>query len=323
MIYIKKIHIKDVIVFGIPLLITAIPLILVQCVQKGWIPEIDSFITIPKLLVYRTSEIKLDINNIFTIQFGLFCDYLGYNSIKGYGVLYYFGTFAMIIGVIITIVNGIKEIVLCIKKKDKKKYWKYRKEKSINVDLLMSIAFFSNLIIGFLMRINLNVLNGILISATFFELVTLRELYKKQKLVVGILIIVYIVSFIMFVKTYFTDFQNHYYSFHDNGAINLIRYLNVRFADKEIFMDGQHNTYIYSLYVNPISPHEFNEYKETNDSEVVGYKNFHSYWNDVLKEGSVYITLDEGKAKYIMENSDYLVEIYDGYYIMYDGKELK
>lgn len=328
LLYIKKIHVKDAIAFSIPLLILAIPLILVQMVQKGWINEIDSFITIPKLFEYRTDELKFDINNVLSLQYGLFCDYLGYNSIKGYGVLYYFGTLAMLIGIIITIIKILNKTIIKNKgkthnlkeisnKEAKRNKWKNRKEQNISLDVIMIITFISNLIIGFVTHINENVLNGILISATYFELVALREIYKKQQFIFSIVLAVYIISLAMFLKTYFTDFQNDYKRFHDNGAIDVINYVYKRFDNKDIYMDDKYNTYIYSLYVNPISPHEFNQNKEIKENEVAGYKNYHAYWNDEYDENSVYITKDENKAKRIIENTKSTLEIYKGFYIIY------
>ena len=81
----KLVKTKEIIVFTIPLIIFAIPLILVQMVQKGWINEIHSFITIPKLFRYRIGE--LDITKFWsnwgTLKCGLFYDSSTFNSIKG------------------------------------------------------------------------------------------------------------------------------------------------------------------------------------------------------------------------------------------------
>lgn len=55
----KKVNLKQVVVFCIPLAVLALPLILMLMVQKGWINEIDGFITIPKLHKSRMSEIDI------------------------------------------------------------------------------------------------------------------------------------------------------------------------------------------------------------------------------------------------------------------------
>lgn len=302
LIKLRKIHVKDVFVFFIPLIILAIPLVLMLMVQKGWINEIDSFITIPKLFEYRQSEISFDIKNILSIRYGLFCDYLGYNSLKGYGTLYYIGTILMCIGIIIAIIDCIKN-----------------KSNQLSLDVIMLIAFISNFIMAFFIHINSNVINGILISATFFELITLRTIYQKAKVPFGLLLIIYMFSFILFMKAYFTEYPKQYKRFHDNGAIEVIAYIQERFKDVEIYMDGKYNTYIYSLYVNPITPQEFNQSKEMKDGEVSGYKNYHAYFpkDNNYNENSVYITLDKNKVVSFAENKDYSIEIFKNYYIMY------
>lgn len=313
LIELKKIKVKEVIVFSIPLLILATPLVLMLMVQKGWIGEINSFITIPKLLDYREGDLNINnaFSNLLSLQRVLWCDALTYNSIRGYGTLYYFGTIAMIIGLAITTIK--------INKKSKDK----PSEKNMDLDMIMLLIFASNILIAFLTDLNANRLNGIFISATYFELITLKYLYKNIKPVFMILLLTYILAFVMFIKTYFTEFKINNKVCWDRNAIKLMEYLQENFKEKEIYAD--HILYTYSLYANPISPYEFNKIKILEPSMGAGlkiwrYGNFNGRPILVKKcqKGNVYVTESYKMAQDILAIDDFTMEKFmDQYYILY------
>ena len=181
----------------------------------------------------------------------------------------------------------------------------------------MLIIFLANILCAFLIFLNTNKLNGIFISATYFELVTLRELYKKAKIMFSVLILVYITAFVLFVKTYFTSYVTTVKPFHDNGAIEVMKSLK-RFDNRKI--NGDNIMYIYNLYANPISPYEFNETKVFNGLTVTGYKNYDGTEIDVnnCDLDTVYVTTDENKAKIMIKKYGFEVEVFKSqFYILY------
>lgn len=295
----KSINFEEIIVFAIPLSIFAFPLILMLLVQKGYINEIKSFITIPKLFRYRESELNI-INiseNIKTLKRGLWCDDRTYNSIPGYGVLYYLGTITMTVGIIITTIKILK-----------------RKEK-LNLEIIMIFAFFANFVLGFLTDINANKINGIYISATYFEIITFREIYKNKKIIFITFVMLYFIQFGMFIRKYFKEYKSKYIEFCDNGAIELMHYLN-RFEGKELYVENI--KYTYNIYANPISPMEFNSTKELYNSQVIGYKNFHNcnINAEEFYENAVYVTKDTNKAMKFVEKYNCKMEIFNNQYII-------
>lgn len=316
----KQIRIREVVIFAIPLFILAIPLILMLMVQRGWINEIDSFITIPKLLFYRGSD--LDIANIFinlkSLKEVLWCDILNYNSLNEYGTLYYFGTISMCVGLAITIVKMIKQS--SEKNKDiKTKEWKIKKKETINInlDIIMMLIFVSNLILALFTKLNANRLNGIFISATYFELVTLRYFYKNIKIVFYTLLIAYLTAFMLFVKSYFIDHANDYKPFWDNGAVELMKYLN-KFEGRMIHADNI--LYIYNLYANKIPPEEFNKNKIITGVKVTGYNNYDGKPIDInnCNTNDVYVTTNFEKARAMVKTYKFEMEIFNNmYYILY------
>ncbi len=318
----KQIKISQIIVFIVPLFILALPLILMLMVQHGWIDEINSFITIPKLLFYRGSD--LDITNIFTnlksLKEVLWCDTLNYNSLEGYGTLYYFGTIAMIIGTLITIIKMIKQSNNENQNEDiKTKEWKIKKKENINIDLdiIMLLIFASNLILAIFTKLNANRLNGIYISATYFELVTLRYFYKNIKVVFYALLIAYLTAFMLFIKSYFFDHADEYKPFWDNGAVELMTYLN-KFEGKMIHADNI--LYIYNLYANKIPPEEFNKNKVITGVKVSGYNNYDGRPIDIndCNTNDVYVTTNLEKARAMVKIYKFEMEIFNNmYYILY------
>ncbi len=316
----KQIKISQIIVFIVPLFILALPLILMLMVQHGWIEEINSFITIPKLLFYRGSD--LDIADIFTnlgsLKEVLWCDILNYNSLEEFGTLYYFGTVAMIIGLGITITSMIKK---SNNKKEeiKTKEWTLKKKESINIDLdiIMLLIFASNLILALFTKLNANRLNGIYISATYFELVTLRYLYKNIKIVFYGLLIAYLTAFMLFIKSYFIDHVNDYKPFWDNSAVELMTYLN-KFEGRMIHADNI--LYIYNLYANKIPPEEFNENKVITGVKVTGYNNYDGRPIDInnCNTKDIYVTTNYEKARVMVKTYKFEMEIFNNmYYILY------
>lgn len=317
----KEIKLKHIIAFIVPLIFLAMPLILMLMVQKGWIEEIDSFITIPKMLVNRLGEINISNfkYNIQTIQYIFLKPSLNYNGIHGYGTLYIIGVILMCIGLIVVIVNKIRD-------KLTKKTTLTLDKKEINLSNIMMFAFFSNLILCTLTNMNINKANGIYISSTFFILVAIEWIYKYSKVAFTTIIFSYIFLFLMFINKYFTDFAKIDYSFFDNGNVEVLQYVNnnSKYAGKQIYSDIE---YIYNLYGNPISPYEFyenikfynilNEKDEIDGKEVKGYNN---YLNDIdynnLDDNAIYVVHSERKSELIQANG-FKLEKYNKFYILY------
>ena len=302
----KSIKLKNVIAFSIPLIVFAIPLVLMLMVQKGWIGEIESFITIPKLLRFRENELDLSqvLVNVATIKYGLLCDKLNFNSLPGYGELYYFGTLLMCMGITITLIRSVGK----------------KGKEQIELDVIMLLLFFANLIIGFLTDMCANKINGIYISATYFELVALRFIYKKYKVLFAIILIMFLASFIMFLKAYFIDFAKADKPYWDNGAVALMEYIQ-KYGEKEIYADNI--LYIYSIYAKPIPPSEFNKSKEISGSKVVGYKNYHAYLPSEEQEFSdeaIYITDKKDKLEKLIDTKGFSIEQYGNFYIAYKNQ---
>ena len=144
---------------------------------------------------YRIGE--LDITKFWsnwgTLKYGLFCDSLPFNSINGFGTLYYLGTILMIYGIIVTTMN-LKQIL---------------RDSKLNLDAIMLFLFISNIVIACLIEINTGRINGIFIYAIYFEIVSLKFMFNYFKPGFLILLILYYIMFISFSVNYFVINQKN------------------------------------------------------------------------------------------------------------------
>ncbi len=285
----KKLKMIDILIFIIPLAILAIPLILMLMVQKGWINEIHSFITIQKLQKYRESDIKISniLENIKSIRCAFLVDKLPFNSIEGFGNFYYFGTPLIVIGFFIAIYKSVFN----------------RKSKNIELDTIMLFMFLANLVWGFLIEVNTNRLNGLLISATYFILITLQEIYKFRKEIFGIIGITYLIAFIMFNYTYFNEFKNCDIKLFAPDFIELVKYLD-KFESKDIYINTKtHEAWIYELYAEQENPYEVHsQYRYFTDGKVFEYGKYHN--NNILTkydDNAIYVFSDSSREKELLD----------------------
>lgn len=317
LIILKKVKVKEVIALAIPLCILALPLVLVQLVQKDIIKPIYSFITIQKLFKYRVGELSLAkfSENLGTLKYALFCDKMNYNSIEGFGTLYYIGTISMIVGlfniVIKYLLKNIKKIISRVKYTEENK-----ENKELNLDIIMLLMFISNFIITILTDMNANKLNGIFISATYFELVTLRSLYKYNKLSFNIIIITYVLYFVLFIKSYLVVMDYNYKPCFDNGAVCAFEDDLLKNTNKKIY--GDNILYIYKLYANPISPEEFNKDVVFKNNRVVGFGNYEEIYLNTnnIDENAIYLTYNQYKASEL-ENRGFKIKNFKYCYVIY------
>lgn len=297
----KLVNLKQIIAFCIPLLIFAIPLIMLILVQKDIIPPIDSFISIVKLPKYRENDISIKniLSNIKQWKYVFYCDTLSYNSIKGFGTFYLYGVIFIIIGFIKAVYDAIYN----------------RKKFKFDLDVVMIFYFVANIILGLLISSNGNRLNGIYIPATYFILKSLEYFYKQIIGLFYITIITFFVSLGLFTNVYFNEYANAKYSFFDNGSMNLISYLNKYEGNEIYFVTNDKVLWTYELIVNEDSPYYLNQTKTatilTQDFNYGKYHNHEDTTKKLLHDFNKFKVDMTGKTVYVVENnySQYIEEL--------------
>lgn len=283
LLYIKRIKIMDIILFGISLIFLAMPLILNLFVNKGWINEIVTpYFSTPKLWIYRGEEISLSniLPNVWLILKSMFgYDINDYNAFSSFGTLYYISIPLCILGFIITI----KQIPKALKKKKP------------SIDVIFILCFISILICMLLTNgVGVSKMNAIYIPLLYFTAIGIVYIYQKSKICFTMIIIIYIILFSVF----------QYYYFAIYGKENLNRSFNQTTIEAVEYIEGQEKfktkkinvrtnaiqPYIYTLIANKISPYEFNETVKIEEYFVYSYGRY--IFNSIeIDENTVYLLM--------------------------------
>ncbi|MBR3132895.1 MAG: hypothetical protein IKG42_02275 [Clostridia bacterium] len=275
----KKITIKRLILLGIPIFILALPLILMILINNGFLNEIKTFITIPKLPLYRGNELSLKNikDNLYIIPsilsydnqelFGL---QLVYNAIPQFGTLYYLSIPLFFVG----LGYGIKKFFISIKNKE------------FDINSIFLFWFFSVLVCMLLIIApNINKANAIFVPLIYFVALGICFIIKNLRVLFIPIVILLIVNFAMFFYYFFNQYNKdwqdlYYFSGNYMDAISYSKELD----KKDIYIVGNVTSqpYIYILLDNEISPYDFNSYniKTTNHNYIFDYN---------YDENSVYI----------------------------------
>lgn len=251
-IYIKKMNIKDLIIFGVPIILLAIPLMLMILVNNNVIDEINWIITIPQLKEYRGSEISL--SNIFKniyIFISIFSidkdPILVYNSIPYFGTIYYFAIPFFLIGFI----QGLKKLKLAFK------------NKKFEINSIFVFWFFSVLICQLvILDPNINKANAIFVPILYFITTGIFFVCKKKKEILIPIVLIFILNFMLFFNYYYYHYNEEhnnqfFFSTYYSEAIKFSKELGKSYVFIENDLTAQE--YIYILLDNSISPYEYKE----------------------------------------------------------------
>lgn len=253
----KRISWKQILVFFIPALILAIPLIMVQVVNIAKTPNMMiGPLTIPRIDFYRLTEISIhevrpNIGWIFRSLFT--ADNQEFDSFPQFGALYIISLPMIIAGGIITLVRSIRSI----------------REKRISFETI--ILFYTVLMMAFAL-----VLLGVTtyrINAVFFGLaylimvpieacLTAKE--KKKALTAAgiILIVIYTAYAGVFLHYYFTRYEKDYYPqrlFAENPR-EVYEFLDSQSDEVKsrlTYVGGVNEAYAYYLLSMKVSPYDY------------------------------------------------------------------
>ena len=305
MIHYKKAKLKNILIFIIPFIILAIPLIIVQIINIFNLDQLKIFnLTFTKLMGYRGHEISIFnvIKNIIPLTKSiLLYDWLPYNTIPKYGTIYYISIPFFIIGLFKTI-------------------YKFIKEKTFNINNIILFWFISTYILGLLLGgdgVNANKINSIFVSVTYFTVLGINYyvnyFIKYRKILITILILVYIYFFINFFNFYYykyTSYNDPLFLFEYSIKDVLSRITNSDLKEKNIFVDQKE---IYFLCDTLMSAEEINKYEWK-----YNIKNYYIYLPRKIDDSAIYI-IKKNNKDYINKLKDYEFEIeeYKDYYLFY------
>lgn len=275
MLYTKKIKFINIIAFGIPVFILALPLMLMILVNNGYINEIRGFITIQKLPEYRGAEISISNikDNLDFIKTMFTNDGLSYNALPEFGTVYNFSIFLIILGGLIEL----NKFILNIKNR--------KFEFNTIMFLLVGTVLFCLMLT---VNPNINKANAIYIPMMFLVVSAMKLFYKNYKIIFYIFMVLFLVFFIRFEHFYFSNYEEIYgtQQYFEKDYLEVLEYVEEKYADKEIHIfNSNAEPYIYTLFLNQISPEEFNKalHQETIENDLYSYGKY--YFRDLELEG--------------------------------------
>lgn len=292
--YVKKITKKQAVCFLIPIIVFWIPYLLMYLVNKGYIAQIDGFITIPKLFYFRSDEISLGnvFKNIPRLCYLFIYDYtrevVYQNAIPKFGNLYYMSIPFLFIGFISVIKNTIK----CIKKK------------IFDIDVIALIYFVANIICVLIIKNpNISKSNSISFVLLYFIAVGVYIVVKKSDIKILLIIIMYFISFTMFNIYYYNNYNrdngnNNYYV--NNDYTNVIKEIDKNYKDYKIvnIYSPERMASIYLFMYHNFNPYHMSRcsYSSCNDRHYINGKKYKfnylfydKYYLDNIPKEEIYV----------------------------------
>ena len=273
MLFGKRITWKQIIAFILPAVILSIPLIIVQMVNLfGDTDLVIGFLTFPKLLNYRATELSLSEirSNIGWIYRSVFrADNQEFDSFPQFGALYIISLPIIIVGGIITTLRVIRGI----------------REKKVVFDgiILLLVVVIMGVALT-LTGVTTYRINAVFFGLVFLMVVTIETLFARVRTdtlhvfnviltLVGTLIIIsYVVYAASFIRYYFCVYEDEYYPqrlFAEDPAeaYEMLESMDDETKNRLTYVGGANEAYAYYLLSMRIPPYDYdiNEYGNNGD----------------------------------------------------------
>lgn len=313
----RKIKYKYVLISTAILFVLALPPMLFVLVNRGYISEISTnFISIPKLLVMRDSEVSLrnlfSWNSLYSLLSILWRqnDGLIWNASSDYGLFYKFSLPFILLGGVRLASNALKNI----------------RNKAFGYEEILLLGMLSSILTCLVIsRININKANSLHFYLLILLTLGIEEvflIFQKYTLVSKAIIVGYAITFIFFLSFYFGEYNNQIsYSFRE-GIEDAVAYVN----DENFINVGVDSSIYYSQILF------FDQTPHVEFMETVEYTNYPSAFLDVEKFGKYkfgidYDNLVQHEAYIISSNREeiftklgYNVVRFQNYSVVYESK---
>ena len=295
----QKITIKQAIYSVIIVGIVSLPIILYVIINTLNLNQINlPFVTIPKLEVNRYKELTaIFSSDFFASSISNFIesmkiliiqtDGLPWNSIYPFGTIYLFSTFFTIIGVIDS----------------------FRKDKLVEIkyNYIFNIWFIVSIILTFICEPNINRLNIIMIPIIYYTIIGIYLVVNNRKKVAIRIDVLYVISFGLFIKKYFSENCDEYGTF-ESDLEEVIQYVD-KIENKDIYITNKiKSSYMYTLFYTQYDTREFvdtveyeNKYVEFREVNSFGKYHFEKIRN-LETNDKAYVIRKEEKENYELED---------------------
>lgn len=293
------------------LVVLALPLLLFLLVNQGKIDAITlPFISIPKLLYFRDSEISLEkipenIGNLFSIL-TLQSDGLPWNFTEKFGIFYPVSIPFFFAGLLWSIEGA----------------WKGIKNRVANLDVLMLIWLAAGFAIGILINVNINRVNLLFIPMLVMIAKGLFLVFNYlHPAALAIPFVAYACYFGAFEQHYFTDYKNQISWHFCKGIDAAMNYVETEWKDAAKVKVTRDVSWPRALFFAKPGLKEF--------LQTVKYSNYPAAFLDAreftryefhfdeknLDGTSVYLLKNNSGARYALENAGYEIREFDNYLV--------
>ncbi|WP_292143583.1 ArnT family glycosyltransferase [Butyrivibrio sp.] len=270
----KKVAISSMIAFTIPVIIFAIPQILLQVVNIYGLPAIHiGPMTIPIVLNYRLDDIVFDQvkpNLRWTFDSLFRADNTDFDSFPQFGALYMFSLPIIAFGGLYTLTRLVKSV----------------REKKIRFESVILIYTFSVLLFGlFIQGVTTYRINSAFFGLAFFIVATVEFLFDRNRqkfastALAICLLVLYLINGVQFVDFYFNKYADTVYpqrlfAEDPTDVYNFLDDQPENVKSRLTYVGGANEAYIYYLWAKEISPYEYDHNKYGNNGDGVKY----SFW---------------------------------------------
>ena len=294
--------------------LVAAPLLLFVLVNMQLInPIVAPYISIPKLVVFRSADMGSTIdaiknNIIFLCSFLLKQDdKLIWNSIPQIGTLYKVSYPFLVIGIAVSFYKAIRDY------------------KNNTLDVLINIQFTLSILLGILQEINANKINIILIPLVYYcfrGIVAVYELTgaRSGKLAICGIATLYCISFIFFANVYFTDYREKMEKHWGSGVDKALEYAVSIDADETSVMDIEYPVVLFfTKYPTDVFIRTVKWIDEKDAirpiKSIEGYS-FEDFYESIPEQNKVYICkADNEEGVTFMEDNKMRIERFDNYVV--------
>lgn len=276
----KVVFKRFVLMCGI-IFVLAIPLFLFLAVQNGFLNEIKmTYFSVPKLPMYRSGEITLAnlLNNLYMLKNLLTYDWLAYTALPEFGTVYYITIPFVLYGLFLSVkstVNSIKE----------------RRYEALTLILFMFLVIF--MLVMILDTPTISRASSIYYSIMVFAVIAVRDLYRRWRAIVPVLLILYSLLFAGFCVFYFNTYPVKYSNQLNFGQCYLgeaIDYYDDKYDmdSMPIYIDVDHalNAQLEVLLYTNSSALDWDSIEQT-------VRNYHIYWPEELDAGAWYLVRED------------------------------
>lgn len=293
------------------LALLAVPLLLFMLVNQGKIEQIIlPFISIPKLLYFRSSEISLEkipenIGNLFKIL-TMQSDDLPWNFTEKFGIFYHVSMPFFFAGVLLSIDGA----------------WKGIKARIANLDVLMLIWLIAGITIGVLINVNINRVNLLFIPML---VMIARGLYcifnmLNPKLLL-IPFVAYACFFGCFEQHYFTEYKENISWYFCRGLDDAMTYVESELKDVSSVKVTRGVSWPRILFFAKPSLEKYLQTVKFSNYpaaflDAISFDRYEFYFDENNLDGtSVYVLNNNSNSRYALEKAHYEIHEF-GYYLV-------